>query len=232
MSPGRALTDHQDRREIPAYPLAEAARYVRLAPATLRAWVVGRPYPKRDGKGYFQPLIRPADPKGVILSFNNLIEAHVLRALRTEHGVSIKAVRDALRYAERAFHIDRLLLKKDLRTAAGELFLERYGQLVSLSRSGQLAMRKLLDAYLQRVDWDDSLPIRLYPFVSGELTAQRPIAIDPNIAFGRPVLSRSSISTAAIAERIDAGESIEDVAADYGLEREEVEEAVLYERAA
>jgi uncharacterized protein (DUF433 family) len=33
-------------------------------------------------------------------------------------------------------------------------------------------------------------------------------------------------------DRIDAGESIADVAADYDLEREEIEEAVVYARAA
>jgi hypothetical protein len=35
-----------------------------------------------------------------LLSFSNLIEAHVLRSLRTEHGVSVKALRSALAYAE------------------------------------------------------------------------------------------------------------------------------------
>lgn len=205
---------------------------MRLAAATLRSWVVGRPYPKRDGPGFFRPLIRPADRDHLVLSFNNLIEAHVLRALRTEHGVSIQAVRDALSYAEREFAIDRLLLRRELCTSAGDLFLDRYGELVNLSRSGQLAMKRLLGAYLQRVEWDRSLPVRLYPFVSGEALDERPIAIDPSIAFGRPVISRNGVSTAVIAERIDAGETVEAVAADYDLSSEEVEEAVVYERAA
>jgi len=156
----------------------------------------------------------------------------VLRALRTEHGVSIKSVRAALRYAERELSIDRLLLRQELKTSAGEIFLDRYGQLLQLSKSGQLAMRKLLEAYLERVEWDASFPVRLYPFVSMQLTVGRPIAIDPSIAFGRPFIARLSISTAAITERIDAGESINDVAADYDLEPQEVEEAVVYERAA
>lgn len=221
-----------DRRDAPAYPLSEAAHYVRLAPATLRSWVAGRPYPTRGGKGFFSPLIRPADAKNSVLSFNNLIEAHVLRALRTEHGVSIKAVRDALRYAEHAFSIDRLLLRSELRASAGELFLDRYTELVNLSKSGQLAMRRMLEAYLQRVEWDHDLPIRLFPFVTGELAVARSIAIDPALAFGRPVVYRGAISTAVIAERIDAGESVEALAVDYGLQTTEVEEAVLYERAA
>src|SRR4051794_26460459 len=46
-------------RDAAAYTLAEAARYVRLPAATLRSWVLGRQYPKADGRGDFPPLIRP-----------------------------------------------------------------------------------------------------------------------------------------------------------------------------
>jgi uncharacterized protein (DUF433 family) len=75
--------------------------------------------------------------------------------------------------------------------------------------------------------------VRLYPFVSAAApTEARPIVIDPRIAFGRPVVQRKAVSTSAIAERIDAGESLEDVAADYDLGRSEIEQAILYERAA
>jgi uncharacterized protein (DUF433 family) len=55
---------------------------------------------------------------------------------------------------------------------------------------------------------------------------------DPKIAFGRPVLIRAGIATATIAERIDAKETVEDLAADYGLTASEIEQAVLFERAA
>jgi uncharacterized protein (DUF433 family) len=40
------------------------------------------------------------------------------------------------------------------------------------------------------------------------------------------------VSTEAIAGRIVAGESVADLAEDYDLKPEEIEEAVLYERAA
>jgi uncharacterized protein (DUF433 family) len=52
------------------------------------------------------------------------------------------------------------------------------------------------------------------------------------VAFGRPVIASRGIGTGAIAERIDAGESAADLAADYDLTEREIEEAVLYERAA
>lgn len=224
----------RDPRALPAYPLAEAARYLRLAPATLRSWVAGRAYPRRGGVGHFRALIRLPQRGNSQLSFWNLIEAHVLRALRTEHGVPIKAVRTAMRYAEEELKIDQLLLNPALCTAAGELFLDKYGALVSLSRSGQLAMRKVFEAHLKRLEWDTfNVPIRLFPFIrdDGE-AAPRPIVIDPLIAFGRPVVARRGVSTAVIADRIDAGESPEEVARDYELETHEVEEAVVYERAA
>lgn len=213
---------------------AEGARYLKLASATLRAWVAGRPYPKAGGVGRFQLLIRPPRLQPPILSFWNLIEAHVLRSLRTDHGVSVKALRQALEYAERSLKIERLLLRKELRTDAGQVFLDRYGQLINLSASGQLAMRRLFDEHLKRVEWDEwQFPVRLYPFVSGEMqTAERPIAIDPKIAFGRPVVIRTGISTGTIAERIDAGETVQELASDYGLSPTEIEKAVVYERAA
>ena len=220
-------------RDQPAYSLTEAARYLKLPAATLRSWVVGRAYPKGESVATFRPLLKPARKHPPLLSFYNLIEAHVLRSLRTDHGVAIRELRRAIAYAERTLKIERLLLNKDLRTHAGEVFLDEYGKLISLSTSGQIAMRRMLEEHLKRVEWDQwQFPVRLYPYVSAEPTTERPIAIDPDIAFGRPVVIRAGVSTEAIAGRIDAGETVEALAEDYDLKPEEIEEAVLYERAA
>jgi uncharacterized protein (DUF433 family) len=229
---GRSVEKH-DLRDQAAYGLAEAARYLKLPAPTLRSWVAGRAYPKAKGVGHFRPLIHPPQKQPPMMSFWNLIEAHVLRSLRTDHGVSLKDMRDALAYAERTLKIERLLLSKELRTDAGRLFLDKYGQLIDLPASGQLAMRLVFEEHLKRVEWDEwKFPIRLYPYVSGDTPATRTIAIDPKIAFGRPVVARAGISTGAIAGRIDAKEPAAEVAEDYDLTVEEVEQAVLYERAA
>ena len=226
-------TQNISLRDQPAYGVAEAARYLKLPAATLRSWVAGRAYPKGESVATFAPLIKPARKLPPLLSFYNLIEAHVLRSLRTEHGVAIAQLRQAIKYAERAHNIERLLLRRDLSTHAGKLFLEKYGELINLTASGQIAMRRLLEEHLKRVEWDQwKFPVRLYPYVSAEPTVQRPIAIDPGIAFGRPVVMRVGVSTSAIAGRIDAGETVEALAEDYGLKPAEIEEAVLYERAA
>jgi uncharacterized protein (DUF433 family) len=204
-----------------------------LSPATLRSWFLGRPYPTSRGTRHFTALLKPSHREPPTLSFANLIEAHVLRSLRTEHGVPLTAVRQALRYAEHELNIEHLLLREELRASGGELFLDRYGELVNLSASGQLAVRRVFEAHLARVEWGAlRSAVRLYPFVFGESADTRPIVIDPRISFGRPVVDRAFVSTRAILERIDAGESVRDVATDYEVTVEAVEEAVLFERAA
>ena len=78
---------------------------------------------------------------------------------------------------------------------------------------------------------DDALPFRLHPLHAGWPTADKPIAIDPRISFGRPTVAGSGVSTEALARRMDAGESVEDLAWDYGLEIAQIKYAIVYERA-
>lgn len=195
---------------------------------------MGRPYPTSSGNRYSPPLInRPVaeDPR---LSFPNLVEAHVLRALRTRHEVPMAAIRTALDYAEQEFDIKRLLLRNDLRTAAGTVFIERLGQLIDLGRSGQIVLKELLDAHLKRIDRDvDGWPLRLFPVNTARgVEGPRIVAVDPKIAFGRPFISGKGVRTSTIVERLDANEAREVVAADYQLEDLEIDEAILYEKTA
>jgi hypothetical protein len=61
---------------------------------------------------------------------------------------------------------------------------ERYGELIELSASGQIAMRHLFNEHLARVEWDNwKFPVRLDPFSSSNALANnKPIAIDAQIA--------------------------------------------------
>lgn len=219
--------------ERPRYKIGQAAQYLRISPTTLRSWVVGRPYPTGEGHRYFQPLIGRPDEQDLRLSFNNLVEAHVLRALRTRHKVPMSAVRSALDFAESQFQIKRLLLSDELRAAAGTVFLERLDELIDLGRAGQLVLKELLQAHLQRIDRNiEGLPVRLFPVSIRGLDGPKVVVIDPQVSFGRPYISGKGVRTSTIVERLDAGESREDIAQDYGLEAYEIDEAILYERAA
>jgi len=112
-----------------------------------------------------------------------------------------------------------------------DLFVETFGHLVNISQEGQLAIKDLIEAYLQRVERDSiGAPIRLYPFTR-ERKPEEPktIVIDPSISFGRPVLVGTGIATTIIAQRYKAGESIEELAEDYGRSRSDIEEAIRCE---
>lgn len=228
-----AFHNHSAQNE-PIYGIAEAARYIPgLVTETLRSWVRGRKYPLSGGAtGEFKPLIEPPDPEDGRMSFTNLVEAHVLYALRSYHLLTIKSIREALDYAECEFQISHLLAHTDLRAGAGDLFMERYGQLVNLSQSGQLGMRRVLADCLQRLVHDDTgLPVRFYPLMPNN-AGQQDVMIDPTVAFGKPVWSRVGVRVVTLADRIDAGETVGTVASDYGLQEEEVEKAVAYAQVA
>jgi len=223
-----------DPRTQPLYSFPEGARATGIPVSTLRSWVVGQEYPRRTDVAYFEPVITRPTEEDTRLSFLNLIEAHVLRALRTVHEVSLNSVRKAIEIAEQEYGIEHLLVSPDLRTGAGRLFLDRYGRLLELSESKQYAMRNLLLQYLERVDYSaDSLPRSFMPFErSPRNMGKMLIALSPYVSFGRAVLRSSGISVQAIVQRIDAGESTESIADDYGITEQEIEEAILYESAA
>lgn len=230
-----SLYGGRDPRELPAYTLADAARYLHVPAATLGTWFKGRNYPrKRGGPGESKRLIIPADPSGARISFFNVVEAHVLRALRTEHGIPLHAVRAALDFAETRLGIEHVLLSDSLLTGWGEVFLERYGNLISLSRSGQIAMRQMLEIYLRRVKRDDrNIPVRLFPFLrQTTASSSESVVLDPRVSFGRPIVAGSGIRTSTIVSRIDAGETVEHLAHDYGLTAEQINDALLFEKAA
>lgn len=227
--------DHSDPRDLPTYTVADAARILRMPSATLRSWLFGREYETLEGAQKFGRLIEPPTDAYGRLSFTNLIEAHVLRALRTKHGVPMRAVRRALDFAQRECDIDRLLIHEQLKAAPGRLFLDEYGALVELPPGGQLALRQVFEAHLERVLFDarDHLPIRLFPWFPIESErAKRTIALDPRVSFGDPVTNRRGIRTAIIAARFESGETIPELAADYDLKDAEIEDAILFERAA
>ena len=73
------------------------------------------------------------------------------------------------------------------------------------------------------------LALELYPQIAGADPSRKTIVIDPNIAFGQPTIEGAGLLTWAVADRIDAGESVEDVATDYGIDTDKLYDALVYE---
>jgi uncharacterized protein (DUF433 family) len=215
--------NNREIAEAPAYSLSTGARYLRINYTTLLYWVQGR--------GAVLPLITLAESNPPTLSFLNLLECHVISALLTNYSLKLPRVRNALETVEKMVPSLHPLLTEEFKTDGIDLFLERVGPsaLINVSKGGQLALREIVLTYLERIVWKDGAP-KLYPFVAKKQSDEpKIISIAPTIGFGRSVIDGTAISTAVIASRFNARESMYSLAEEYGRKIEEIEEAIRWE---
>lgn len=214
-----------DPRDLPNYGVAEAALYLNIPASTVRAWLLGR----RGAR----PVTAIAQARPPALSFFNLVEVHMLDAMRAER-VPMPAIRRALEYVERELHIARPLIDERFQTDGVNLFVERCGRLVNATGNGQIAMRAILRDYLRRIEFGrDHIAERLFPLAPDLARSdRRPVMFDPRVAFGRLVVAGTGVPTDVIASRHRAGESVAALARDYELDRQQIEDALAWERRA
>lgn len=211
----------KDLRYEPLYSSTEVGRYARVQPAIVRSWTRGN-----GGRA----IVLPAEKNNVApLSFINLVEFHVLVALRRTHQLPMQKIRTALEWAKGAYRTEHPLAELDLETDGSEVFIrEKLGLSVNASRRGQIALPQVLAQYLRRIDRDPQhIPIRFYPLPNE--VSPKVIVISPEVAYGRPVIEGTRITTLTVFERYTGGESLKDIASDYDLEIPVVEEALRCE---
>jgi uncharacterized protein (DUF433 family) len=221
--------------DTPAYGAGEVARILNLPPATVKAWCFGQGYRSASGeRKYFQPVIEAASPNFRLLSFVNLCELHVLSAIRRHHKITLLKVRESVEYLRSRLGANHPLVDREFKTNGIDLFVEHAAQLLNVSRQGQEALRGEFELALARIERDRAgSPIRLFPFSrTGVQSSEQPraIVIDPRLSFGRPVLSTAAIPTDIIVDRFRAGDSLTEMAQDYGVDETEIEEALRFEQ--
>ena len=219
-------TDKRDPRDVPNYTLVESARWLGLAPNTLRVWLRGQDYPTKAGKRRAHPVVHPAGTDPLGLSFWNLVECSVLATIRKEHEVSLQKVRRALAYVAKELGKQRPLIEQDFSTDGVHLFVERYGKLIAASQQGQTAMREIMEAGLTRIERDaKGLASRLFPW-RNDPREPRIVSVDPRVAFGQPVLAATRVPVDVIFDRFRAGDMLDHLAEDYRVERDKIEDLV------
>jgi uncharacterized protein (DUF433 family) len=221
--------------DTPAYPVSEAARILNLPIATVKSWCFGQTYLSASGsKKLFKPVIRPAEVRGKLLSFANLCELHVLSVIRRHHKISLPKVRDSMDYLRKQLNVEHPLITRQFHTNGIDLFVEHARHLLNVSREGQEALRGDFEQALSRIERNNQgAPVRLFPFSRTTTTSAnqpRSIVIDPLLSFGRPVLVKVAIPTEIIVDRFRAGDSMTEMAKDYGVDEKEIEEALRFEQ--
>jgi uncharacterized protein (DUF433 family) len=228
-------TAKPDRRESPIYSVEEAADYLGIPVNTLYAWTLGRRKPKLPNQ-YYPAVLKFVDQRSRRLSFFDLVEAHILRAA-TEKNIPLGRIKKGLEFVRQNYpNHPRPLLTLDFRTDGKYLLVggmlgskeKDIEALVNASRHGQLEMTGIIEGYLQLIGWDASGdPDTIFP-----KTGQRIVSITSGVVSGRPAIEGTRIPTAVVAQRFRAGETIAELAAEYGISTEAIEAAVKYEKAA
>jgi len=209
--------------EEAAYGVSEAAAYLKLPYNTLRYWLTGF---KR-----MPPVVVPVQADPVRLSFLNLLECHALAGMRKLYDLKLPKVRAALTQVNEKLGKPHPLISQVFLTDRKDLFVEKMGEIINVSRPQQQMGFDFYKMFLERVEVTPKGTLRFFPFVMVPHEKEpKTIEINPLVGFGKPVISGTGISTAIIASRFNARESVTDLAEEYGCTPGQIEEEIRWER--
>lgn len=213
------------------YTLPDAARLLDVPLARLRQWVRGTLISDGNGSdrrmpaGAFQTRREGRDRH---FDFLTLIELFTIAQLRL-HGVQMKTLRENRAELAERFSTPHPFALRGLLTG-GRKMLKELGDelLLELGSGGQTAFERVVAPFCHRLDFDATteLASRFYP--AGRHSS---VIVDPRQSFGRPVIAGTNITTEALGCLIRGGDNIIDIATDFRLELNQVEEAWAFERA-
>jgi uncharacterized protein (DUF433 family) len=220
------------RFAVPLYTLAEAGRALDVPAATFQTWARGyvRHVPGRpDVKGEAIVTDLHMTPGSPTVPFIGVAEGLVLAAIRRQ-GVPLQRIRPALTVLQRELGIEHALASRRLYTDGAELLFdyanstgdETARELVVVRR-GQRVFSDVVESYLKRITFaGDGFAERL------ELPqyATSSVIVDPRFGFGQPTFVHGRARVADALSRFWAGESLEEVAEEFGVPATELEDAV------
>ena len=226
-----------DRFSTPLYGIGEAAAYLDVPSSTLATWAYG--YERRGpGAGIVaaSPVItarRPAHRHEAAVPFIGLAEAYALTAFR-QAGVPMQRIRPAIDALHHELGLQHALASRRLYTDGAEILYdfaqhadgtpegESARELVVV-RNNQRVFAEVVARYLRRMDFAPdgyAQVIHLPQYRVAEVT------VDPDHAFGRPRFTRGGAGLDDVIDLFRAGEPVDTVAAEFGLSRDEVEDAL------
>ena len=209
------------------YTEAEAARLLRVPQNTLNYWLEGG---EQRGRQY-KPVIR-VQPRGsrASVTWAEFVEAGLLREYRRTHGVPMAELRAFIDRIRQEFGVPYPLADRRPYVSGKELLSEAQDVaglsadfcLVAVVR-GQYVLTPPADSFYKRVTWQGDTAAAWRPHDD----PHSPVLMRPDSRFGRP--SVKGISTEAIWEHSEAGETVDDIASEFDLAYDDVRWALAYE---
>lgn len=218
---------------IGLYAFPDASRLTRIPTRDLRRWLSGYTYrSKANGAPISVPPLWQTElaDKGVdCIGFRDLLEVRFVQAFR-RHGVSLQTIRLASHKARSLFGIEYPFTARRFRTDGRSIFvsaLEETGEtrLLDLVR-GQYAFRRIVEASLYHgIEFgDDDRATRWFP-----MRRSRAVVLDPNIAFGEPIVTDGCVPTTVLYSAFRADRDKGFVARVYEVPVAAVEAAIAFE---
>ncbi|WP_159029816.1 DUF433 domain-containing protein [Streptomyces marincola] len=224
------------RFSVPLYTQAEAAGYLDMASSTFGDWARGyrRTFPDRPevvGSPLITYLGSPHSPHPSI-PFIGLAEGMFLSALRRAN-VPLQRIRPALDMVREQIGVDHALASRRLYAVGAQLLYEigddldaedkRETRKLIVLKDGQYVFREVIESYLTRIAYHEAGNQYARKIdLPGYEVAQ--ISVLPGVNFGRPFFTRTGTPLYVVADDLRAGESVADVADDYGLPENQVAE--------
>jgi uncharacterized protein (DUF433 family) len=231
------VTTLDSRFTLPLYSLAEAAHHLGVPTSTFSTWARGyerRPPGRRVVRGASIVTAFPAARSGdACVPFIGLTEGLVLAAVR-KTGVPLQRIRPALDALEREFGLEHVLASRRLYTDGAEVLFdisERANQVpearqLIVARNNQHVFNEVIESYLRRIEYgsdDYATRIGLPGYDSSR------VVVDPQRGFGHPIFAASGARVEDALSLFRAGESLETVAAEFGVPMKDVEAALRVE---
>jgi uncharacterized protein (DUF433 family) len=214
------------------YEVSVAADVLCVPQSTLRWWLDGG---ERSGRLY-PPVLRAETTGSPVLTWGEVVEAGYLAGYRRALRVKLWRLRDFITTLREELDVKYPLATARPWVGPGRRLLIEAGMHAGLTpelmpalfepATGQTALLPIAEHFLARVEFEGQGPTasaaRLRP-----LGSSSPVVIDPEVRFGVP--SIKGVTTSVLAEKVDAGEPIEAIAAAYDLSKKDVIAALSYE---
>lgn len=205
------------------YTFSEAARLAHVSPSTVRNWLFGYTV---KGERDVPPLFGPSEGQGAMVSFIQLVEIEVAGRLRKAEHVSFATVRRGYDNAKQLFDLENPFAHLTLSAMGGHIvhLIHSGGSLRALDDLHQWTLPGLVDELIGQIDYEEELAARWWP--EGK---EVPIVVDPRYSSGVPTIAGRGVTISAIRSRFREGRlSIDFIAQDYQLKRDEVEQAIRF----